>query len=70
LLAPGAATAIGFAWTAPSTAGTYTISMYNGASGAVSLTTPAKTLGAQLTVTVVAASAGGSYSAAYSCLCC
>ena len=61
-----AATTVGFTWTAPSSAGTYTISMYNGASGAVSLDSPAKTLGAQLTVTVVAASAGGSYSAAYS----
>jgi hypothetical protein len=64
--APGAATAIGFAWTAPSTAGTYTISMYYGSTGAVSLTSPTGTLGAQLTVTTVAASAGGSYSAAYS----
>jgi hypothetical protein len=60
------ATTIGFTWTAPSSVGTYTISMYNGASGAVSLDTPARTLGAQLTVTTVAASAGGSYSAAYS----
>ena len=57
---------IGVTWTAPSTAGTYTISMYNGASGTVSVDSPAKTLGAQLTVTVVAASAGGSYSAAKS----
>jgi len=61
-----AATTVGFTWTAPSSAGTYTISMYNGASGAVSITSPAKTLGAQLTVTVVAASAGGTYSATYS----
>ena len=37
--------------------------MYNGASGTVSVDSPAKTLGAQLTVTVVATSAGGSYSA-------
>jgi len=40
--------------------------MYNGASGAVSIASPAKTLGAQLTVTVVAASAGGAYSSVYS----
>jgi hypothetical protein len=57
---------IGVTWTAPSTAGTYTISMYNGASGTVSLTTPARTLGAQMLVTVVAASAGGSYTASKS----
>jgi len=57
--ATGAATV----WVAPSTAGTYTISMYNGASGLVNLDTPARTLGAAMTVTVVAASAGGSYNA-------
>jgi hypothetical protein len=61
-----AATTVGVTWTAPSTAGTYTISMYNGASGTVSVDTPARTLGAAMTVTVVAASAGGSYSAAKS----
>jgi len=66
LAVTGGATTIGFTWTAPSSVGTYTLSMYNGASGAVSLTTPARTLGAQLTVTTVAASAGGSYSATYS----
>jgi hypothetical protein len=60
--ATGAATV----WVAPSTAGTYTISMYNGASGLVNLDTPARTLGASMTVTVVAASAGGSYNAANS----
>jgi len=60
--ATGAATV----WVAPSTAGTYTISMYNGASGLVNLDTPARTLGAAMTVTVVAASAGGSYNAANS----
>ena len=63
VVASGAATAVGTAWTAPTTAGTFTISMYNGASGAVNTTTPARTLGAAITVTVVAASAGGSYSA-------
>jgi hypothetical protein len=58
-----AGTAVGVTWTAPSTAGTYTISMYNGASGTVSVSTPTRTLGAAITVTVVAASAGGSYNA-------
>jgi hypothetical protein len=61
-----AGTAIGTTWTAPSTAGSYTLSMYYGASGEVSLTTPARTLGAQLVVTVVASSAGGSYSSSQS----
>jgi hypothetical protein len=62
-----AGTAVGVTWTAPSAAGTYTISMYYHGAGAVpTTTTPAGTLGAQLTVTVVAASAGGAYSAAYS----
>ena len=65
-LASGAATAVGIVWTAPSTAGTYTISMYNSGAGLVTTSTPASTLGAQITVSVVAASAGGSYSAAYS----
>jgi len=61
-----AATTVGVTWTAPSTAGTYTISMYNGANGTVTASDPAKTLGAAMLVTVVAASAGGSYSAAKS----
>ena len=65
LLAAG--TSVGVTWTAPSTAGTYTISMYYHGNGAVPTTaTPAGTLSAQITVSVVAASAGGSYSAAYS----
>jgi hypothetical protein len=51
------------AWTAPSAAGTYTISMYNSAAGTPTLASPANSLGAAITVTVVAASAGGSYSA-------
>ena len=62
----GATTLTAAAWTAPSAAGTYTISMYNSAAGTPTLATPANSLGAQLTVTVVAASSGGSYSAAYS----
>jgi hypothetical protein len=40
--------------------------MYNGASGTVEVATPARTLGAAITVTVVAASAGGSYNASNS----
>jgi hypothetical protein len=54
-------------WTAPSTPGTYTVSMFvaDGIS-APTTTSPEVSLGAQITVTVVAASAGGSYSAAYS----
>jgi hypothetical protein len=59
-----AGTAVGVTWTAPSTAGTYTISMYNGSNGTVAVATPERTLGASITVTVVATSAGGSYSAA------
>jgi hypothetical protein len=62
----GATTLTAAAWTAPSAAGTYTISMYNSAAGAPTLASPANSLGAQITVTVVSASAGGSYSAAYS----
>jgi len=54
-------------WTAPSTAGTYTVSMYvHDGTTAPTVTSPAVSLGGQITVTVVAASAGGSYSAAYS----
>jgi hypothetical protein len=65
LLAAG--TSVGVTWTAPSAAGTYTISMYYHGEGAVPTTSvPAGTLGAQITVTVVASSAGGTYSAAQS----
>jgi len=62
-------------WTAPSTPGTYTVSMltgyaYTASSGAYvfpSFTNGLPpTLGAKITVTVVASSAGGSYSAANS----
>ena len=66
ILFASATSTVGFAWTAPSTAGTYTISMYYHSTAAPTLTTPVNALGAQLTVTVVAASAGGAYSAAYS----
>jgi len=63
-----AATGIAVLWTAPTSAGTYTISKYYSTnSGKPTLATPSGgTLGSQITVTVVAASAGGSYSAAYS----
>ena len=54
-------------WTAPAATGTYTVAMYvhDGAT-APTLASPAVSLGAAITVTVVASSAGGSYSAAYS----
>jgi hypothetical protein len=66
ILFASATSTVGFAWTAPSSAGTYTISMYYHSTAAPTLATPVNELGAQLTVTVVAASAGGTYSAAYS----
>jgi prepilin-type processing-associated H-X9-DG protein len=61
------ATGVGQLWTAPSTAGTYTISLYSHGAGAVpTLDTPAGTLASAITVTVVAASAGGKYDASES----
>ena len=62
------ATALGQLWTAPSTAGSYTISMYKHNNvDELSLSAPTSgTLSAKITVTVVASSAGGTYSAAYS----
>jgi len=67
LAAPGSATTVGTVWVAPSTAGTYTINLYYHGNGAVPTTsTPAGTLGASITVTVVAASVSGIYSAANS----
>jgi len=60
----GAATTVGTVWVAPSTPGTYTVSMYYHGNGAVPTTsTPAGTLGASLIVTVVAKSVGSVYSA-------
>ena len=62
------ATLIAALWTAPTTTGVYTVSLYKH-SGAVSPTTstPAGgTLIGNITATVVAASAGGSYSGVYS----
>jgi hypothetical protein len=73
--ANAAGTAVGALWTAPTTLGTYTVSLYSGyytnSSGdnviatATNGATP-ETLSGNITVTVVAASAGGSYSAAES----
>ena len=64
----GSATHIGQMWTAPSTAGTYTVSLYVGQPTASTIfTAPTQgTLAGKITVTVVATSAGGTYSAAYS----
>ena len=68
-----AATGVATIWTAPSTAGTYTVSLYTGfITSGTTMIAPSTTngLGANLSgnisVTVVAASAGGAYSAAYS----
>jgi hypothetical protein len=62
------ATPVAALWTAPTTAGTYSIQLYvsNGIGTAPTTSTPAVTLAGQITVTVVAASAGGTYSAAFS----
>jgi len=67
------ATGIATIWTAPSTAGTYTVSLYTGfiTSGSTMIAPSTTnglgaTLSGNITVTVVATSAGGSYSAAYS----
>ena len=63
-----ASTPVAVRWTAPTTVGTYTVGMYD--ASATSQNTSALgvggTLRGQITVSVVAASAGGSYSAAYS----
>ena len=55
-------------WTAPTTVGTYTVSMYHASNTSVpTLASPGDgVLGGNITVTVVAASSGGSFSAAYS----
>jgi hypothetical protein len=68
-----AATGIATIWTAPSTAGTYTVALYTGfiTSGTTEVQ-PSTTNGlpddltGAITVTVVASSSGGAYSAAYS----
>jgi len=67
IAAPAAATTVGTVWVAPSTAGTYTISMYYHGNGAVPTTSvPAGTLGASIVVTVVASSVAKIYSPANS----
>jgi hypothetical protein len=66
-------TAVATLWTAPTTVGSYTVSMLTGfyqtSAGvfeAPTTSTLPATLGAKITVSVVAASGGGAYSAAYS----
>ena len=65
---PNAMRTVATLWTAPTTIGTYTVSLYgaNGIGTAPTELLPAVSLAANLTVSVVAASAGGSYSAPYS----
>jgi len=74
-LASDVATGVAVLWTAPTTVGTYTVSMSRGYALATNATTYAApnssngdspTLVGNITVSVVAASSGGSYSAAYS----
>ena len=62
------ATGIAVLWTSPSTTGTYTISKYSAVNTSIpTLAIPSSgTLTGQITVTVVAASSGGTYSAPYS----
>jgi len=71
---PSAATTVATLWTAPTTTGTYTVSMltgyYTNSSGVLTIpsqtTSLPTTLSAAILVTVVPTSAGGSYSAARS----
>ena len=67
------ATGVATIWNAPSTAGTYTVSFYTGfITSGTTMIAPSTdnglgaTLSGNITVTVVAASAGGAYSAPYS----
>jgi hypothetical protein len=64
----GTSTQVSQLWVAPATAGTYTVSLYVGkpTSDTILVAPTQGTLAGKITVTVVAASAGGSYSAAYS----
>jgi hypothetical protein len=64
----GDTTPVAVRWTAPSTAGSYTVSMYDASATAQNTAAlgVGGTLRGNITVSVVAASAGGSYSAAYS----
>ena len=73
LQANATTTAVGTLWTAPTTVGTYTVSLltgnYTNSSGNKAMPdidNLPPTLSGQITVSVVAASAGGSFSAAYS----
>jgi hypothetical protein len=64
-------TTVAIVWTAPTTVGSYTISSYaqtvSNGENTISLSTPSGgTLSGRITVTVVAASSGGSYSPVYS----
>jgi len=63
-----AATTVATLWSAPTTAGTYSVQMYkhSGATAPTAAVPSLGTLAAQITVTVVAASAGGTYSSVYS----
>jgi hypothetical protein len=63
-----AGTMVAQLWTAPTTPGSYVVSYYSGVVGTDSIVVaPTQgTLAGRITVTVVAASAGGSYSAVYS----
>jgi hypothetical protein len=67
---PTASSATGVAtlWSVPSTTGSYTVSLYvgDGIGNVPTASVPAVSLGAAITVTVVAASTGGTYSAIYS----
>jgi hypothetical protein len=66
--ATSSASMVAAVWTAPTTAGTYTVALYggNGVGTVPTVSSPKVTLHGAITVTVVAASAGGSFSAAYS----
>ena len=73
LISVTSATAAAIIWTAPTTAGTYTVSSYannvatSDGTNALSLSTlTSGTLSGRITVTVVASSAGGSFSPIYS----
>jgi len=63
-----AATLVAALWTAPSTAGTYTVSLYrhSGTTAPTVAVPSGGSLAAQITVTVVAASTGGTLSLVYS----
>jgi hypothetical protein len=65
---PTSATGVATLWSVPSTTGSYTVSLYvgDGIGNVPTASVPAVSLGAAITVTVVAASTGGTYSAIYS----